>query len=177
MKLYQKLCAAALLTGSSLVNAGVITETGTIDTSTDVDYFSFTMDSASTVTIDVWAKGYNGSNLDSYIYLYQPDVNGAYVTSNDDDWNAAAMTDGTTHGFDSYISHYLAAGDYTLAIGAFFLSDANARDGVNENGYTSGDYQITFTGTGLATAVSEPGSIALFGLGLVGLGFARRRQS
>ncbi|OUR92772.1 hypothetical protein A9Q81_15735 [Gammaproteobacteria bacterium 42_54_T18] len=179
MKLYQKLCAAVLLTCSSLANAGVITTTGTIDAHSDVDYFSFTMDSASSLEINVLAYGYNGTYLDPYIYLYQPDVNGLFVAANDDSLNGNWSADGSTSSLDSYLSLNLAAGDYTLAIGDFYLSDADARDGFNNSFGSSavGDYQITFTGTGLATSVSEPGSIALFGLGLVGLGFARRRQS
>lgn len=46
------------------------------------------------------------------------------------------------------------------------------------DGVTSGDYLLfDRLQTGAATHVPEPGTLAIFGLGLAGLGFARRRKA
>jgi hypothetical protein len=179
MKLYQKLCATVLLAGASLANASVIV-TGSIDTGSEVDYVSFSMASAGSLEINVFARGFNGSQLDSYLYLYQPDVSGALVARNDDFYSTAAYADGSTSSLDSYMNLVLAAGNYTLAIGDYFLSDADARDGFNDgnaNDTSVGAYQITFTGNGFTTSVSEPASFALLGLGLLGLGAVRKKKT
>ncbi|MBF7074275.1 DVUA0089 family protein [Glaciecola sp. MH2013] len=178
MKLYKTLCAALLLVGASFANASVIL-TGSIDTGSEVDYVSFSMTSDSFLEINVLARGFNGSRLDSYIYLYRPDVSGALVGRNDDsrsgNWNA----DGSTSGLDSYLNIFLTAGNYTLAIGDFFLSDTDARDGFNESNASDtfvGAYQITFTGNGFVTDVPAPIGLSLLGLGLLGFSVSRSRR-
>jgi len=62
---------------------------------------------------------------------------------------------------------------YSTTASGFF------RDNINDNIWDAASDPDTSVGTFLvrSSAVPEPSIIALFGLGLVGIGFARRRQS
>ncbi|MDD4950742.1 calcium-binding protein, partial [Sulfuricurvum sp.] len=124
-------------------------------------------------SVDQWVFNYSGGNLqidvltemasgedspnyqdinhdgiqqgfDSTIYLYRKDTfgNWIYVNSNDD---SNGYTDGSTSGLDSYLGLDLAAGEYLLSIGGYYLSDEDARIGYQRNNIT-GPYQLTFTG-------------------------------
>jgi len=106
----------------------------------------------------------------------------------------------------SQISLNLTAGDFFIGIAAFSTSADNASGddlftvGANDllgnsidtpdalsggtvldvftgNTGNTGSYNITFTtATAASSQVPEPGTLALFGLGLVGLSLARRRR-
>ena len=144
-----------------------------------VDSWDFTVNSAGVVTIDtlsmettdwVTTQDVNGDGeiafFDPYIYVFENTggVPGAFVASNDD--SGLTFGDGSIHRYDSYLSLNLDAGDYILVIGAYHLSEQEARDGVNDASYypisglgeneeaipsDHGDYQVTFTGDAIIT--------------------------
>ena len=64
---------------------------------------------------------------------------------------------------------------FTFAVPALQLADNML---VVSIANTGGDgFAIDYSELGVTTAVVEPGTLALFGLGLAGLGFARRRKT
>ena len=176
-----KLTIATLLLMSPLAaNADLIL--GTISTIDDIDYYSFSS-TGGLASFNVLASGLNGTFLDSYIHILVDDgspigaLTGASVALNDDSFALGWDSDGSTSNLDSFIPNLnLAAGGYILAIGSFFLSDADVRVGFNTFGFTTGDYQITVSGVNLAS-VPEPGTLALLGIGLFGMGLARRKKA
>jgi len=195
-ELPEALQLALAVEGSSHTIDGLVT-TGQIFPTFDgdnragstVDSWNFTVNSAGVVTIDtlsmetsdwVTTQDVNGDGeiafFDPYIYVFENDggTPGAFVASNDD--SSLTFGDGSINSYDSYLSLNLDAGDYILAIGAYSLSEQEARDGandenyypiagidVNEDGIPSdhGDYQVTFTGD--TTITNGPDGIAISG--------------
>lgn len=155
-------------------------------TTSSVDSWFFKVNSGGLVTIDTLAMertdsgGYidiNGDGdikfFDPYIYVFKDNggVPGDLVASNDDSYNTYG--DGSIHHYDSYLSFdNLPAGNYILVIGAFSLTEAEARDGVNEDDYyprglgeggvdvpaSSAGYKITFGGDVTITGGTNVGS-------------------
>ncbi|MBD3841091.1 MAG: DVUA0089 family protein, partial [Campylobacterales bacterium] len=146
--------------GDTTVVTGKIVATG--DHETSVDQWTFSHNGGP-LTIDVLTE--SGSNytdidgdgqkihIDSMMRLY--DSNGNQVAYNDD--SNQGTDDGSTndshrHIQDSYIDlSNLPAGEYTLAIGSWQLTNAEALSGVNDNSDSgmseaTGAYQITFKG-------------------------------
>ncbi len=143
--------------------------------------------------------------FDTQIYLLRDDgvLDQDDLIDRNDDASTTLSTDGSIHFFDSYISSSLTSGDYFLAVGAFGLSMNEVLSGVNNDDTypvscsgaigeacvpqtpsDHGDYQITWSGDveitsnpGSVASVPEPGTIALLGLGLLGLGISRKRKA
>lgn len=149
-------------------------EEGEPPTST-VDGWFFTVNSAGTVTIDTRSMEPNGEDVnndgeiayfDPYIYVFTNDNGqpGELIASNDD--SSSTFGDGSVHHYDSFLSLNLQPGNYILKIGAFYMSEEEARSGVNQDGsypigpngpIDHGDYQITFGGDVTVTAGPKGG--------------------
>ena len=116
---------------------------------TSVDQWSFTH-KGGPLTIDMLSEKYNEdidgdgdtSSLDIMIYLF--DSTGHQIAYNDD--SGLTFADGSETGLDSYIHlSSLPAGEYTLSVGGYHLSNPEALNDHNTSG-SVGTYQITFTG-------------------------------
>mgnify|MGYP000143516143 CR=1 FL=1 len=162
------------------------------------DAFTFSLLGDTSVTFDLGGS-YNLYGTDGYLTLFQGvGVDANALTANymdNDDWGTASGR--IAAGWDSLdplITGTLAAGDYTLfvtnccqqpgvnySIPFFSLSftDTPIVTSAHDVSYGTLGYRLTSAGASLTKVaqVPEPSIIALFGLGLVGLGFARRRQS
>lgn len=139
-----------------------------------------------------WTGGATGVGIDDiYLSLFTNNgspltaFTGSAVGSNDDSWGAEAYSDGSTSSLDSYLSFAnLTSGSYLLAIShccTTFTGNSNNWSGIHTP-YV--DYRLTFSQDvvitsvdGQAVGVSEPTSLLLMAIGLLGLGFSRRRQA
>lgn len=176
---------------STAQDLGVLTSTlavvGHIDENSDtVDNFSFSLVNASVVVFDIDfaidALG-DGFGLDTYLELWKEVAPNTYqfIDFNDDgpdDVGSSGDWDGDF--YDSFLQKNLDIGTYIVSI--FASPDA-------DDEYLSGGYCLslripsinsedTFTTAQAECAVSavpEPSILALFGFGLIGLNFIRRR--
>lgn len=188
---------------TAMVLAGGTTSIiGTIGDPQDTDLFKFTLDVASTFTIEVLEIS---AALDMNLIVFNSLGQG--LAGDDNDNSCTAVTSLGSH--DSCLTLSLDAGDYFFAVGdddiaAFesLLDFNNAVDFIDndwgilgsatsetlglvgpENGPTDindvGDYIVNFSQAvdGVAAHVSAPASIMLFSLGIVGMGLSRRRKS
>jgi hypothetical protein len=134
-----------------------------------------------------------GSSFDTQLTLF--DSAGYGLVQSDDPGFGS-------YGTLSFISELLVAGDYLIAVSGYNFDpdsilgpifdpdlwtgrlDPDGSGGLGPlTGWVEhagrsvgGDYEINFS-TQVSAAVPAPSIIALFGLGLVGIGFARRRQA
>ena len=149
-----------------------------------VNWYSFQADAFTFLDINS-----NNSSFDTELGLY--DAFGNLIGNDDDDGISLSSTltfgtgsglllgdafnlggDGIADGEDGA----LAAGLYYLAIGQFNTGIATSDFNVTAGTQCGGDYTIDFyTDASTAVPVSEPSILLLIGLGLVGIGFARRK--
>lgn len=151
----------------------------------EIDTFDFTVNTSGTIVLDLLSMNHFDTFFDGAIMLFSNDGNpltAANLLTENDDW-AYADTNGSPTTLDSYISTFLTAGEYTVAVRSynyfFDISEIEAYGntfgtifsldglGVPE----SGEYQLDILGD---VTVPAPSALALLGLG--GLTAARRRR-
>jgi hypothetical protein len=202
-----KFLLAIAATLSLSANAAVITGNVGVGSTDDgvryhdvqsYDAFTFSLLGDTSVTFDL-GGGYNLYGTDGYLTLFQGvGVDANALTANymdNDDWGSASgRIAAGWDGLDSLITGTLGVGDYTLFVtnccqqpgdaysdqwSYVSFTDAPIVAAAHDFAWGTLGYRLTSAGASLTKVeqVPEPSIIALFGLGLVGIGFARRRQS
>lgn len=155
-----------------------------------VSYSFFTVTSQG--VFDIWTTSRLGTAgttpFDPVMYLFSgTGTGGTRISSNDDGCGASAALlaqCGPSASFSNSILNdlFLNVGDYTVAVGDFGFSEAEARNGTNP-GELGGDYSLRIAsleefggGRGEATSVPEPASVAMLVAGMFGFGAAARRR-
>ena len=178
----KKVIAALLILGlSTAANADFIT-TGAIESDgrdSTLDHTIFSVLSRGLITISL------RSTDDPEMNLWRSDGAGNLLAfiENDDDGGP---------GYSSRIRRVLAAGIYAIVSGEYAVANLEQRFAHYNPEYPSNPYTLrvrggdarylfsregNLNGTYTSTRVSAPGTLTLFGIGLLGLGLARRRAA
>ena len=172
---------------ASSVNAALITETHNITASGagSVGYTYFDVTTAG--NFDIYTMG---PTIDPVLYLFHNDGtldSADFIASNDDSCSSSQC--GLAGSFSNSLidEFFLSVGSYIAAISDFGFTQSEAISGLNSNNLTGlasivvavGDTDTSGASARLsnATSVSEPGTLALLGLGLIGLATVRRQSA
>jgi hypothetical protein len=178
-----------IFNSTTITHASILSSNDATD---DVDWYSFTAGGGNTLDIDI---DYAEPSFDSTLALY--DSSGNLLAYTDD--NGDPLDPGTVHPFDSFLGtyilptnglYYVAVSNYanfpstignTLSFmttpgGAFGGSvvDGGSNTFTDQGFYSSGTYTLHISTDHALSAVPEPTSLVLFGLGAIGTASATR---
>ena len=152
----------------------------------EIHRFDFTVLSDGNVQLDMLSENSFDAFFNTQIMLFNNDGNpldtGNLIFTNNN--HGGLDFNGSISVLDSFLDVFLAAGDYTIAVGAFEFIEQDAETGVNHTrassnisravAETGGQYELDIIGNVAITGVPTPGTLALLGLG--GLAATRRRR-
>ena len=134
------------------------------------DIFSFTVDMAGSMGI-FDTDNAEISGMDSYLRLF--DVDGSTVLAENDDSFFDGPGDQIANTFNSFLTYdFTNPGVYFIEVGETPLTP----NGPPTEVLPGSEYQLHVS-LAAPAQVPEPGTLALFGLGIIGVGLSRRRRA